>query len=76
MINKSQETNQHPCPNCGYCPACGRGYNFTPYPNQWPYPYYPYPYWDTTTQTTGSLGQITYTYGSSATDVDLNSSQS
>jgi hypothetical protein len=28
------------CPNCGYCPCCGR-----PYRN-YNYPYYPaYPYW-------------------------------
>lgn len=29
-----------PCPHCGYCPTCGKPYNYTPY---YP-PYNPYPY--------------------------------
>jgi hypothetical protein len=33
-----------PCPNCGYCPCCGRGYGFTPYQ-----PGYPQPIWISTT---------------------------
>jgi hypothetical protein len=35
---------QQPCPNCGYCPCCGRGrYGFVPY--QPYYPPYPQPVW-------------------------------
>lgn len=29
------------CPNCGYCPHCGRGGRY------WPEPYWPSPYWPT-----------------------------
>lgn len=39
---------KHTCPNCGYCPHCGRGGGYVPcYPgpiNPWP-PYTPYPTW-------------------------------
>ena len=49
---------QHACPNCGYCPHCGRG-GWHTYPRPWypqpgylpgyvsPYPWYntPYPEW-------------------------------
>lgn len=31
-----------PCPNCHYCPSCGRSNNPQPvpyYPGTWPYPY-------------------------------------
>lgn len=32
----------HSCPNCGYCPHCGRS-NPTPIrPSPWPQPYGPY----------------------------------
>lgn len=37
---KQQEFVRQPCPNCGYCPHCGRGGHQT----------YPYP-WGTTTIT-------------------------
>jgi hypothetical protein len=46
-----------PCPRCGYCPCCGRGYGFAPYQ-----PYYPQPIWMGTTggyvpsTTTGVIG--------------------
>lgn len=36
--NLAQNT-QHMCPNCGYCPCCGRA-NARPYFA--PYPYWPY----------------------------------
>ena len=41
----------HVCPNCGYCPHCGRGgypvYPMPYYPSPWPYT--TRPWWDTTT---------------------------
>jgi hypothetical protein len=27
------------CPNCGYCPHCGRSYNYWPWPHQPSYPW-------------------------------------
>jgi hypothetical protein len=33
-----EHNGKHSCPNCGYCPHCGRG--AAPYN---PYPYYPSP---------------------------------
>lgn len=43
------------CPNCGYCPHCGRQ-NLMPY-NPWPQPpYYPQPIWiSTVPPVTGGL---------------------
>lgn len=39
------------CPNCGYCPCCGRPKGWYPQQQpQWPYPYYP---------------TVTWTFGSS-----------
>jgi len=35
-----QQSAEARCPNCGYCPHCGRS-NTTPY-NPWPYNPYPY----------------------------------
>lgn len=32
----------HPCPNCGYCPHCGRGGREFSYP---PHPIYPIPWY-------------------------------
>lgn len=26
-----------PCPSCGYCPSCGRGRHYYPYPTYQPY---------------------------------------
>ena len=58
---------QHSCPNCGYCPHCGRS-NVQPWPmTPWPsYPSYPWwypPYtvtWQSNSATSPSIGQ-TYT---------------
>lgn len=43
------------CPNCGYCPHCGRR-NAAP---NWPYaqPYYPQPIWIGTPYMTGTTVQ-------------------
>lgn len=35
--------NPSPCPGCGRCPTCGRGYEFVPAPIN-PWPGYPRPY--------------------------------
>lgn len=37
--DKAREGHDHPCPNCGYCPACGRQGMRTVYP-RWQHPYY------------------------------------
>jgi hypothetical protein len=37
------ESKNTPCPNCGYCPCCGRPYHIQQYPT---YPFSPTnPYW-------------------------------
>lgn len=37
----------HTCPNCGYCPHCGRSDSrplpMRPAPGRWPYPEFPRP---------------------------------
>lgn len=49
---KQQKNDQ--CPNCGYCPHCGRAAaapvpTYVPYPWwSWPSVPYPYPFWHTT----------------------------
>ena len=49
----SNINQSHCCPNCGYCPCCGR-----PYYNQW-YPYQPYPwYWQGGTSLSPSVQNI------------------
>lgn len=36
-----QKMDSKPCPNCGYCPHCGRsGYGFVPQYPWWYQPYY------------------------------------
>jgi len=55
----SPQQPQHVCPNCGYCPCCGRRDQYAQ-----PWPSYPYPYigdgipWTTTISlgSTGSAG--------------------
>ena len=53
------------CPNCGYCPHCGRGgQQFYPYPEPWPWwrptsP--PYPWRVTWSNESGSIGTDTQT---------------
>lgn len=42
------------CPNCGYCPHCGRSNSV--YPKPW-YPYNP-PYWYGTRVTSGSDSNV------------------
>jgi len=46
QIDKIQEaleySKTHICPNCGYCPCCGRR---TPYSQPYYPPYYPYPFY-------------------------------
>ena len=40
IAEENKKLQNHICPNCGYCPCCGR-----PYGN-WNFPHYPtYPYW-------------------------------
>lgn len=43
MDNSSNRWPAHPCPNCGYCPCCGRA-NSAPRPLFVPVPVYPAPY--------------------------------
>ena len=47
------------CPNCGYCPACGRARTY-PYT----YPVYPNPWWNTSYGSTyspsGTLNDISH----------------
>lgn len=60
--NEEHRTEASICPNCGYCPHCGRGYHTQPYspyvspPLTWPTTPYPNPWivWcgDTGTSTT------------------------
>jgi len=38
MSKQSTTVEEKACPNCGYCPHCGRS-------NQQPIIYYQYPYW-------------------------------
>jgi len=41
-----EKTHNKSCPNCGYCPHCGRSNN--PYPYTYPYyPSYPNEWWQT-----------------------------
>jgi len=64
MKNEGTAVEQNPCPNCGYCPHCGRS-------NQQPIIYYQYPppfgYWQiqpqlvTTTLTWVGTDNVTYT---------------
>lgn len=68
-VAEQKNSKQDACPNCGYCPHCGRGgYYMIP----WPYrPLYPQPYIPYTApyrQPTWTWGVIdsttTATYGS------------
>lgn len=57
MDNSSNNWPAHPCPNCGYCPCCGRA-NSAPWPTYipvpvYPAPYYPAPYYPTTAPAPG-----------------------
>lgn len=48
--DKTQQAKQYssaPCPNCGFCPCCGRPVNpWSANPWYWPH-YYPYSWWRT-----------------------------
>ena len=55
----------HPCPNCGYCPTCGRR-NVAPYQpwGTWPWPARPMPLgpiWTTYGGAPPAVSTITYT---------------
>lgn len=54
------ETSAHPCPQCGYCPHCGRSNQTTPVSAPLPY-FWPY----TWPQVTNVPPVVTYTYTSS-----------
>lgn len=48
----------HPCPNCGYCPHCGRGGSYY-YPHFVPDPVYPSPWpHGTVIMSSGSQGNV------------------
>ena len=47
----------HTCPNCGYCPHCGRG-GYRTYPYQPPYVPYTTPIWYGTTTGTTTCGGL------------------
>lgn len=60
------------CPNCGYCPHCGRGgYRTMPlYPPAYPspaYPWYPGPIWISSITSGASLDYTPATVGSNIT---------
>ena len=55
----------HVCPNCGYCPHCGRG-GYRPMP-WYPQPYWPWYIWTTTPTGAAKPITITNTYGSDLT---------
>jgi hypothetical protein len=65
------------CPNCGYCPTCGRsntppqGYYPQPYPS-WPYwgPYYYGPFTVTASSDTSSAAPQNINYASADTYVN------
>ena len=49
---------QKPCPNCGYCPTCGRPNQYQLWP-VWPYPQTPiwqWPTWISATQSNTITG--------------------
>jgi len=47
-VSAKPDEQQHACPNCGYCPHCGRSDRqppVIPAPYPVPVPARPYPYW-------------------------------
>lgn len=58
--DKIRMANAHACPNCGYCPHCGRGGGYFGVPYYPNYPgggtYYPHPYGPWVTYTVSNNG--------------------